>query len=134
LTIRVVLMIFDPATLRTLINQHGVTVTIRKRVNGTYDPVSGTLVQSNTDYTARAYFFNSDPSVLPFNQANARYDNIISTEKRVVVSDKLTNGNNTPEIDATDQVLYDGKEYQVTRTTDISSGASKMCQMLYVSE
>lgn len=127
-------MIFDPATLRTLINQHGVTVTIRKRVNGTYDPVSGTLVQSNTDYTARAYFFNSDPSFLPFNQANARYDNVTATEKRVVVSDKLTNGNNTPEIDATDQVLYDGKEYQVTRTTDISSGASKMCQMLYVSE
>jgi hypothetical protein len=125
---------FDPYTLRTLINEHGVVVTLRKRLNSAYDQLSGTVVQGNTDYQVKAYYFNNDPSMLPFNQANARYDNVATGEKRVVVSDKLLDGSNTPAIDVTDQIIGDGSTANVTRTTKITSAGDTMCQMLYVSD
>jgi hypothetical protein len=125
---------FDPASLRSLINEHGIVVTLRKRVNGAYDVKAGTVTQTGTDYSVKAYFFNNDPSMLPFNQANARYDNIIASERRVVLSDKLVNGLATPEVDVTDQIVYGGVSANVTRNTIISSGTATMCQMLSVSE
>lgn len=125
---------FDPASLRQLINEHGITVTLRKRANSAYNVQNGTITQANTDYSVKAYFFNNDPSMLPFNQANARYDNIIGSERRVVLSDKLTNGLATPVVDVTDQIVYGGVAANVTRNTTISSGTATMCQMLYVSE
>lgn len=125
---------FDPSTLRTLINEHGVVVTLRKRLNGTYDPASGTVLQGNTDYQVKAYYFNNDPSMLPFNQANARYDNIVSSEKRVVLSDKLLSGDNTPAVDVSDQIIGDGSTANVTRVAKITSAGDTMCQMLYVSD
>lgn len=125
---------FDPFTLRTLIEEHGSVVTLRKRVNIVYDTASGSLVQGETDYQVKAYFFNNDPSMLPFNQANARYDNIAASEKRVVVSDKLTDGSSTPAIDVSDQIIGDGVTANVTKTTKITSAGSSMCQMLYVGD
>lgn len=125
---------FDPATLRTLINEHGIVVTLRKRLNGAYDPASGTVVQGNTDYQVKAYYFNNDPSMLPFNQANARYDNIATGEKRVVLSDKLLSGANTPAVDVSDQIIGDGVTANVTRVAKITSAGDTMCQLLYVSD
>lgn len=50
----------------------------------------------------------------------------------MVVSDKLNNGTVTPEIDATDEIVFGGKTTTVTRVTKISSSSSTMCQMLYL--
>ncbi len=118
---------FDPYTLRTLINEHGTTVTLRKRSNGAYDPASGSVVQSNTDYSVKAYFFNADMSI-------AEFKTVMTGERRVVVSDKLNNGNTTPDIDATDQIIGFGDTVNVTRASKITSDGVAMCHLLYVKE
>lgn len=116
---------FDPSSLRQLINEHGITLTLRKKVAGAYDVATGTVSQTSTDYIVKGYFFNNDPSVAEFN-------NQMMGERRMVVSDKLNNGTVTPEIDATDEIVFGGKITTVTRVTKISSSSSIMCQLLYL--
>jgi hypothetical protein len=116
---------FDPSSLRELIYEHGITVTLRKKSAGAYDVASGTITHTNTDYTVKGYFFNNDPSVAEFNTQ-------MMGDRRLVLSDKLTNGVDTPEVLATDEIVFNGKTTTVTRNTKISSGGSTMCQMLYL--
>lgn len=116
---------FDAASLRALINEHGITVTLRKKVAGAYNTTTGKVTHTNTDYAVKGYFFNNDPSVAEFNTT-------VMGERRMVLSDKLDNGSDTPEVDATDEILFGAKTTTVTRVTKISSYTSTMCQMLYL--
>lgn len=118
---------FDVTSLRQLINEHGVTVTLRKKANGAYNATTGVLAQTNTDYTVKVYFFNNDPSIGEFNT-------VLTGERRVVVSDVLTNGLTTPEITANDEIIGFGDTVNVTRSSKITSGGANMCQLLYVKE
>jgi hypothetical protein len=116
---------FDPASLRALINEHGVTVTLRKKAAGVYNVATGTVGYTNTDYSVKGYFFNNDPSVAEFQiQQNG--------ERRILLSDKLVNGAITPEVTASDEILFSSKTTTVIRTTVISSANSTMCQMCYL--
>lgn len=116
---------FDAASLRKLINEHGVTVTLRKKSNGSYNVTTGKVVQSNTDYTVRVYFFNNDPSV-------GEFSNILKAERRAVISDILTNGLTTPDVDASDEIIHGSYTTTITRTTKITSGSRNMCQLVYL--
>jgi hypothetical protein len=118
---------FDPALLRQLIKEHGVVVTLRKKSTGAYDPSTGVLSQTNSDYLVKAYFYNNDPSYAEFNS-------VARGERRVVVSDILVNGSVTPEILANDEIVGFGDTVVVTRSSKITSGNSVMCQILYVRE
>jgi hypothetical protein len=116
---------FDPASLRALISEHGVTVTLRKKAAGAYNVTTGSVTQTITDYQVKAYFFNNDPSVGEFAVHQ-------TGERRMVVSDKLTNGAITPEIDSTDEIVFGSKTTTVTRSSVIASAGSTMCQLLYL--
>lgn len=116
---------FDATSLRALINEHGVTVTLRKKVAGVYNTTTGKVTHTITDYTVKGYFFNNDPSVAEFNTT-------MMGERRMVLSDKLNNGLDTPEVDATDEIVFCSNTTTVTRVTKISSYTSTMCQMLYL--
>jgi hypothetical protein len=116
---------FDPSSLRQLIYEHGTTVTLRKKSAGAYDVATGKVTQTNTDYTVKAYFFNNDLSVNEFNIP-------LTSERRIVVSDKLIDGNLTPEIDATDEIVFGGKTTTVIRSSIIASNGSAMCHLLYL--
>ena len=118
---------FDPTLLRKLIYEHGTTVTLRKRANGTYNVTTGKLTQTPTDYQVKVYFFNNDPSV-------GEFAIVSKAERRAVVSDKLTDGTDTPEIDSTDEIIFGGKTTEVTRVTKISSYTATMCQLLYLKD
>jgi hypothetical protein len=118
---------FDVTSLRQLINEHGVNVTLRKKANGVYDATTGVIAQTSTDYAVRVYFFNNDPSIAEFNT-------IVMGERRVVVSDILLNGQVTPDITANDEIVGDGDTVNVTRSSKIRSGGATMCQLLYVKE
>lgn len=116
---------FDASSLRELIYEHGITVTLRKKSAGAYNVATGSVTHTNTDYLVKGYFFNNDPSVAEFNTQ-------MMGDRRLVLSDKLINGHDTPEVLATDEVLFGSKVTTVTRNTKISSVGSTMCQMLYL--
>lgn len=116
---------FDAASLRELINEHGVIVTLRKKSNNTYNVTTGKVVQSNTDYTVKAYFFNNDPSV-------GEFSNLLKAERRAVISDILTNGSVTPDVDASDEIIHGSYTTTITRASKITSSSDNMCQMVYL--
>ena len=118
---------FDPNLLRQLINEHGVTVSLIKRATGVYDATTGKVSQTNTTYTLKAYFFNNDPSV-------GEFSSVLHGERRMVLSDKLSNGDPTPEADATDEISYLGKTSAIVRSSRIDSAGTNMCQLLYLKD
>lgn len=118
---------FDPNLLRQLIKEHGVVVTLRKKATGVYNTTTGIVTQSNTDYTVKGYFFNNDPSV-------GEFSSVLHGERRIVLSDKLTNGSSVPEVDSTDEILYSGKTSPVIRSSRIDSAGVNMCQLLYLKD
>jgi hypothetical protein len=120
-------MAFDPYTLRQLIKEHGISLTLRKRVASAYDDETGTVTQTNTDYTVRGYFYDYTSDMIDG-------ESILRGDRRVVLDCKLTNGSATPEPDATDQIIGLSDTVNIVRVREIKSGSATMCYLLQVRE
>lgn len=120
-------MAFDNSTLRSLIKEHGVTVTLRKRAAGTYNNDTGTVTTTNTDYSVRAYFYDFTPDMIDD-------QSILRGDRRVVIDSKLVDGSTTPEPDATDQIIGLGDTVNIVKVMEIKSGSATMCYLLQVRE
>jgi hypothetical protein len=120
-------MALDPYTLRMMIREHGIPVTLRKRAASAYDALSGTVTQTNTDYAVRAYFYSYSPDMVDGNS-------ILRGDRRVVLDNKLINGCATPEPDATDQILGLGDTVDIVKVMEIKSSSATMCYLLQVRE
>ena len=118
-------MAFDPHTLRQMIKEHGRTVTLRKRAMTGYSAATGTLTTTNTDYKVKAYFYDYTPDMIDEN-------NILRGDRRVVLSDKLINGNTTPAPDSTDQIIGEGDTVNIVKVDEIKSANNVMCYLLQV--
>lgn len=46
---------FDPSTIKFLVNEHGHNVTLRRITNGSYDVATGVLSTTTTDFVVKAY-------------------------------------------------------------------------------
>ena len=120
-------MAFDPYTLRQLIKEHGIALTLRKRAAGAYDNDLGTVTTTNTDYAVRGYFYDYTPDMIDGNS-------ILRGDRRVVLDSVLTNGTATPEPDATDQIIGLGDTVNIVKVMEIKSGSATMCYQLQVRE
>lgn len=120
-------MAFDPYTLRQLIKEHGMALTLRKRAAGSYDSDLGTVTTTNTDYAVRGYFYDYTPDMIDGNS-------ILRGDRRVVLDSLLINGTATPEPDATDQIVGLGDTVNIVKVMEIKSGSSTMCYQLQVRE
>ena len=120
-------MAFDPYTLRQLIKEHGMALTLRKRAAGAYDSDLGTVTITNTDYAVRGYFYDYTPDMIDGNS-------ILRGDRRVVLDSLLINGTATPEPDATDQIIGLGDTVNIVKVMEIKSGSSTMCYQLQVRE
>lgn len=120
-------MAFDPFTLRQLIKEHGMPLTLRKRAAGAYDTNSGTVTTTNTDYAVRGYFYDYTPDMVDG-------QSILRGDRRVVLDYLLTNGSTTPEPDATDQIIGLGDTVDIVKVMEIKSGTATVCYMLQVRE
>jgi hypothetical protein len=118
---------FDPFTLRELIKEHGVTITLKRYSGGTYDPATGSITPSYSAEVVKVYFFNADPSFVESNTVSMG-------ERRAVISDKLENGSNTPDLKAGDILSGFGDDAIITRASKITSSTSNMCQLVYLKE
>ena len=120
-------MAFDPYTLRQLIKEHGISLTLRKRASSAYDSDTGSVTQTNTDYTVRGYFYDYTPDMVDGNS-------ILRGDRRVVLDSKLINGSATPAPDATDQIIGLGDTVNIVKVMEIKSGSATMCYQLQVRE
>lgn len=120
-------MAFNPYTLRQLIKEHGIALTLRKRAAGAYNNDTGTVTTTNTDYAVRGYFYDYTPDMIDGNS-------ILRGDRRVVLDCKLTNGTTTPEPDATDQIIGLGDTVNIVKVMEIKSGSATMCYLLQVRE
>lgn len=120
-------MAFDPYTLRQLIKEHGLVLTLRKQTSGVYDNDTGAVTQTNTDYSVRGYFYDYTPDMVDG-------QSILRGDRRVVLDCKLVNGSNTPEPDATDQIIGLGDTVNIVKVMEIKSGSATMCYQLQVRE
>jgi len=118
-------MAFDPHTLRQLIKEHGRVVTLRKRAMTGYSAATGTLTTTNADYKVRAYFYDYTPDMIDD-------ENILRGDRRAVLSDKLVNGNTTPQPDSTDQIVGEGDTVNIVKVMEIKSANNVMCYLLQV--
>ncbi len=120
-------MAFDPFTLRQMIREHGIALTLRKRAASAYDATTGTVTTTNTDYALRGYFYDYTPDMIDGNS-------ILRGDRRVVLDNKLTNGSASPEPDATDQIIGLGDTVNIVKVMEIKSGSGTMCYLLQVRE
>ena len=120
-------MAFDPYTLRQMIKEHGIALTLRKRAASAYDNDLGTVTTTNTDYAVRGYFYDYTPDMVDGNS-------ILRGDRRVVLDNKLVDGTATPEPDATDQIIGLGDTVNIIKVMEIKSGANTMCYLLQVRE
>ena len=120
-------MAFDPSTLRQMIREHGLVLTLRKRAASAYNATTGTVTTTNTDYALRGYFYDYTPDMIDDSS-------ILRGDRRVVLDNKLTNGSATPEPDATDQIIGLGDTVNIVKVMEIKSGSGTMCYLLQVRE
>lgn len=120
-------MAFDTHPLRHVIREHGVVLTLRKRASSAYNNDTGTVTQTNTDYSVKGYFYDFTPDAIDSNS-------ILRGDRRVVIDAKLVNGQNTPEPDATDQIIGLGDTVDIVTVMEIKSGSNTMCYLLQVRE
>jgi len=121
------LMAFDPHTLRQLIKEHGISLTLRKRAASAYNSDTGTVTQTNTDYTVRGYSYDYTSDMVDG-------QSILRGDRRVVLDCKLTNGSATPEPDATDQIIGLSDTVNIVKVMEIKSSTNTMCYLLQVRE
>lgn len=120
-------MAFDPFTLRQLIKEHGIALTLRKRAASAYNDATGTVTTTDTDYALKGYFYDYTPDMIDGNS-------ILRGDRKVVLDNTLTNGSATPEPDATDQIIGLGDTVNIVKVMEIKSGSATMCYQLQVRE
>ena len=118
---------FDSFSLNQLLKDFGRNVTLRKLSEGPYNPTTGTVTRTPTDYIVRAYFYNDVPQ-------QTEFSSITFGSKRVVMSSTLANGDPTPQPEVQDQILSIGDTTVVTKVSPIYSQSRVICFLLHTDE
>ena len=118
---------FDPYTLNQMLKDFGRNITLRQLVSASYDPITGDITRTPTDYVVRAYFYNNTPQMIEFS-------NVAYGSKRAVISNVLVNGAPTPQPNIHDQISYSGDTTSITKVSPISSNNNVMCFLLNLDE
>lgn len=124
---------FDPATLNELLREHGRFVTFRRYDTEAYDPLTGSVTKTNTDYTVRVQFYNDVPEMTD----NTSKDNtpVAFGSKRAVISNTLANGQPTPRPQLQDLIMYpDGDSSAITKVSPITSNSQVVCYIVFLDE
>ena len=121
---------FDPFTLRQMIAEHGSVGTIVYKTEKVYDAASGQVDESVLTEHAKMYVFNNDKTLL-------NMDSLVDTNTfvyghaRILISDKLIDGRDTPQIATGDTIVVNGRKVFVVRAGSIVSAGKPMCIMVY---
>lgn len=112
--------------LKHMLNSKGQTATYTKVEEGTYDPSTGSVTNTSTIYTVKAYFAQFSLS---------ETDSITSGSRSVLVGITDTNGDTIPEPTTNDTLTgVLGDVSTITSTQKIYSGNNVVCYICGVEE
>lgn len=100
---------------KTFIKQHGVIVTLRSRLVGSYNDATGVVSTTYSDYST--YGFSN--SIIP---SNLNTDSVINNKRTVILSDLQVNKSALPLPKVNDQVIISGVTLDVVQVNAIKSG------------
>lgn len=121
---------FDPFTLNTLLKEHGRNITLTllspPLVKSSYDVVTGESYSLRESFAVRGYFYNDVPQM-------TENTNVTFGTKRAVLSNKLLNGQDTPQPNVQDLIGYNQNETAaITKVSPIVSNGSVVCFLLHL--
>lgn len=117
-------MNFSPFSLNKLINDHGVTVTLKKRVAGAYNVTTGSVTNTETNYSVKAYEYNNVVDGLS-------KESLQLGVKRFCLKGTTVSNTSYPKPTTNDQ-LVSTKTGNIISVKEIKSGSSVMCYVLEV--
>lgn len=117
-------MAFDTYTLNMLLSEHGINVILRKQAESAYNNDTGTITQTATDYTVRAYFYD-------YNSETLASDSILNGDRAVIMSATLPDGSATPKPNATDHVV-NGDVLDIIKVMEVKSGSKTLFYTIQV--
>lgn len=118
---------FDNASLRKLINEHGQSLTIRTYTIGSFNEDTLTQARTSADQTVKGYFYEFTPSMIDGST-------VLVGDRRLVLDSKTTGGAAVTEPKPDDQVIGNGDTVNVVKTSKIISNNTLMCYILQVRE
>jgi hypothetical protein len=120
-------MTFRSQDLKYLIDEHGKPLTLTVKGSPTYDPDTGTVTGSETDYTVQVYFYN-------YNLSDIDGVNVQRGDRRAVLPLVDTLGSIIPEPESGDEISGEGDKVSIVSVAKIMSGMNPVCYMLQVRE
>jgi hypothetical protein len=120
-------MSFSTTTIKKMIKDHGIALTLRKRAASAYSDSLGTVTATNTDYAVRGHFYNYTLEMIDG-------ASILRGDRKVVLDPFLINGSATPQPSATDQIIGLGDTVNIVDVMEVKSGSATMYYHLQVRE
>jgi len=118
---------FRSQDLKNLVDNYGQSLTFTVKGAPTYDPTTGQVSSSDTDYTVMVYIHNYS-----LNEVNG--DNIVLGDRRALFPTVDTSGNVIPEPEPGDEISGEGDTVRIVSVTTIMSGTSTICYQCQVRE
>jgi len=117
-------MPFNPTSIKYLLTDHGKVMTLIKRsVEPEYDIDTGTAGYQPTYYLVQGYAADALPTGLTGNS-------LVVSSANITVYSKQTNGQDLPAPQTNDQIISDGKTYNVEKVMDCKSRNKTICYTL----
>lgn len=113
--------------VQSLLDRRGQNATLRKIAYGAYDPETGSVTGTPTDYTVKCYFADYDLSEI-------NNDSIVMGDRKAVFPARDTSGDPIPEPSAEDKILSVGDTVVIKAVSKIYNGTTVVCYMCQVRE
>lgn len=113
-------MAFDASSIRYFIREHGILMSLKKRDQGEYDSVTGTIGYLETDYSFYGFSYNHTPYFLNQNS-------IVVASLKIVIPSKQANGLAMVPPKVNDQVIINNLIYDILKVSEVSSANSVVC-------
>ena len=110
-----------------LVQEFGQPVTLRKVSTGTYDPSTGSVGSTFTDYSVKSY-------MAQFTLTELSLDTVVRGDRKALLSAYDTSGVAIPAPDESDLLVGAGDTVRVVATQTIYSGDSVVCYICQVRE
>lgn len=110
-----------------LVGEFGQPVTFRKVSTGTYDPDTGSVGSTSTNYSVKSY-------MAQFTLTELSLDTVVRGDRKALLSAYDTSGVAIPAPDESDLLVGAGDTVRVVATQTIYSGDSVVCYICQVRE
>ena len=120
-------MTFRSADLRFLVNEHGSSITFRSISTGAYNVSTGSVTNTNTDKTVKAYFGS-------YMLSETNGTSIVSGDRKIVLNPIDTSGVAIDEPEVDDLIIGQGDTVTIVGVQKILSAGTVVCYICQARE